>query len=148
MKLENQNFLDFQSILSEKGISRTQFRTELLMLFYSSNKSLSVDDILKYFNNSINKVTIYRSLESFENKGVIHKVPDNNNRRKYSLCKENECNADSHKHNHGHFICYSCHQTFCLEEIKSPEIISMKGFHVQELKLTAEGYCQDCHKHE
>ncbi len=140
------NFENAKLILSENGISRTEFRTELLNLFYSSKMSLSVEDILNHFDNSINKVTVYRSLESFENKGLIHKVPDSNNLKRYSLCKEDECNASSHKHNHGHFICYSCNQTFCLEEMKTPDIICMKGFYIQELKLTAEGYCQDCYK--
>ena len=146
MKIKNKKFLDAQSILFDNGISRTQFRTELLSFFYSSKTSLSVEDILKYFDNSINKVTVYRSLESFENKGLIHQVPCKNNLKRYSLCRENECNASAHSHNHGHFICYACNQTFCLEGIKSPEVISMKGFYVQELKLTAEGYCQDCYK--
>ena len=146
MKLKSKTLLDHQSIFSQNGISCTQFRTELLNLFHSSSKSLSVNDIMNYFDNSINKVTVYRSLDSFENKGLIHKVPDANNLKRYSLCRENECHANAHNHNHGHFICYSCNQTFCLEEIKSPEITSMKGFYVQELKLTAEGYCKDCYK--
>ena len=146
MELKNKRPVDVQSVLSENGISRTEFRIDLLNLFYSSSISLSVEDILKYFNNSINKATVYRSLESFERKGLIHKVPDANNLKRFSLCKENECNANSHNHNHGHFICYSCNQTFCLEQFKAPEIICMEGFHIQELKLTAEGYCQDCYK--
>ena len=146
MEFKKKNFADAQSILSANGISRTEFRTELLNFFYSSSKSLSVDDILNHFDNSINKVTIYRSLESFEKKGLIHKVPAVNHVKKYSLCKENECDSSSHNHNHGHFICYSCTQTFCLEEMKSPDIISPKGFYIQELKLTAEGYCEDCYK--
>ena len=146
MKLNKKNLLDTQSILSKNGISRTEFRTELLNIFYSSNISLSIEDILKHFDYSINKVTVYRSLDSFENKGLIHKVPDANNLKRYSLCRENECHANSHNHNHGHFICYSCNQTFCLEEIKSPEITCMKGFYIKEFKLTAEGYCKDCYK--
>tara|TARA_B100001758_G_scaffold50625_1_gene41138 strand:+ start:24481 stop:24924 length:444 start_codon:yes stop_codon:yes gene_type:complete len=145
MKEKNNNAIDAQSILSKNGISRTQFRTELLNFFYSSNKSLSVDDILKYFDNSINRVTVYRSLESFESKGLIHRVPDYNNLKRYSLCRENECSSTLHNHNHGHFICYSCNQTFCLEEIKSPDITRLKGFYIQELKLTVEGYCKDCY---
>ena len=146
MKSITNNHLDFGSILSEKGISRTNFRTNLVNYFYSSKKSLSVDDILKYFNNSINKVTVYRSLVSFENNGLIHKVPDANNHIRYSLCRREECSSSSHNHNHGHFICYTCNQTFCLDGVKYPEIITMKGFHVKEFKLTAEGYCKECYK--
>ena len=146
MQIKNSTPLDAKSILSKNGISRTQFRTELLNLFHSSNTSFSVDDILNYFDNSINKVTAYRSLECFESRGLIHQVPDKNNLKRYALCRENECNANSHNHDHGHFICYSCNQTFCLDEMKSPDLTSMKGFYVQELKLTVEGYCQDCYK--
>ena len=147
MKYKNKNLLFIKSTLSEHGLSRTNFRTELLDLFYSSdNISLSVDDILKHFNNSIDKVTVYRSLKSFENKGLIHIVPDANNLKRYSLCRENTCNTISHDHNHGHFICYSCNQTFCLDEFKVPKPEFIKGFHIEQLKLTAEGYCQDCNK--
>ena len=136
--------LDYKAILNKNGISRTWFRIELLNLFYTSKKSLSIEDVLKHFDNSINKVTVYRSLESFENKGLVHKVPDHNNVKRYSLCKEEECSLSIHNHNHGHFICYACNQTFCLEDVKKPEFRNMKGFYVKEFKLIFEGYCQDC----
>ena len=106
MKLKNKTLLYHQSILSQNGISCPQFKNELFNLFHSSSKSLSVNDIVNYFDNSINKVTVYRSLDSFENKGLIHKVPDANNLKRYSLCRENECHVNSH--NHKHFICYYC----------------------------------------
>ena len=137
---------DPKLILSKNHINRTKFRTDLLNLFYTSSKSLSVEDIMSFFSKSINKATVYRSLDSFENKGLIHRVPDSNNCKRYSLCKDNECSATSHNHNHGHFICYSCNQTFCLEDIESPEIPSIKGFNIKELKLTFEGYCISCTK--
>ncbi len=137
------NNLDLRSILSDKGISRTNFRSKLVYLFYSSNRSLSVEEILNYFKNSVNKVTVYRSLESFENKGLIHKVPDIKNLMRYSLCKD-ECSANSHNHNHGHFICYECNDTFCLDSIKIPEITTLKNFVIKDLKLTMEGYCKNC----
>ncbi len=146
MSLKNKASIVSKSILSKNGISRTRFRTDLLNLFYTTKVSLSIDDILKHFHNSINKVTVYRSLESFEKKGLIHKVPDSNNLKRYSLCNEEECSKSAHNHNHGHFICYSCNQTFCIEDIKSPDITSLKGFYVKELKLTLEGYCRDCTK--
>ena len=136
--------IDIKCILSNNGISRTKFRIDLLKLFYSSKKSLSIENIFHFFSKSINKVTIYRALESFENKGLIHKVPDYNNLKRYSLCKIKECVSGFHKHNHGHFICYSCDQTFCVEDVKSPDITNLKGFDVQELKLTLEGYCSSC----
>ncbi len=138
--------IDCRLILSQHGINKTIFRTELLNLFYTSKKSFSAEGILENFSNSVNKVTIYRALEHFENKGLIHKVPDKDGHKKYALCRNNECNSDSHNHNHGHFICFNCNQTFCLDQKQLPKLVCLKGFYVKDLTLTAEGYCKDCYK--
>ena len=143
MKLISKNNVDTKLILSKHGISRTKFRSDLLSLFYIE-RSLTVEGILQYFKNTIDKVTVYRSLESFETRGLIHKVPDSKNLKRYSLCVEQECSIDSHNHNHGHFICHTCNQTFCMQDVNLP-IITSKDFYIQELKLIAEGYCQDCY---
>lgn len=138
--------IDSKLTLSKHGISKTKFRVDLLNLFYKSQKSFSVEGIVKYFSSTINKVTIYRALDDFETKGLIHKVPDNNGLKKYALCRHNKCNALSHNHNHGHFLCFTCNQTFCIDELILPEFTSLNGFHIQELKVIAEGYCQDCYQ--
>ncbi|MGC6428276.1 MAG: Fur family transcriptional regulator [Flavobacteriales bacterium] len=134
---------DVKKILSKSGLNKTKFRVNLLAFFYSSKKSLSIEEILQNFNHSVDRVTVYRCLESFEKKGLIHSVPDNNNLKRYSVCMEN-CNTNAHHHNHGHFICYSCDQTFCLDNVKTPEITSIDGFMIKEISLTAEGFCQNC----
>ena len=138
--------IDCELILSQHGISKTVFRTELLSLFYKSEKSFSVEGVLESFSNTVNKVTVYRALEHFEKKGLIHQVPDKYGCKKYALCRHNECSSDSHNHNHGHFICFSCNQTFCLDQKKMPELTCLRGFYVEDLTLTAEGYCKDCYK--
>jgi Fur family ferric uptake transcriptional regulator len=116
----------------------------LLNLFYDK-ESLTVKEVMNKFSNLINKVTIYRALVSFEEKGLIHKVPSSNNIIRYSLCNSDECSASLHKHNHGHFICNNCNQTFCLENYKSPDINPVDGFYINSLNLILEGYCKDCH---
>lgn len=136
--------IDFGDLLTNHGLSKTMFRMELLKLFYETKNSLTVDEVVKSLSSSINKVTIYRALESFEKRGLTHRVPDKNKLSRYSLCRE-ECTAVSHVHNHGHFICESCDQTFCLDDVKSPDITDVKGFYVKKLKVILEGYCQKCY---
>jgi len=136
--------MDYKTILSQNGLSQTKFRSDLLNLFYTSKKSLLVQDILNHFKNSIDKVTVYRSLDSFEKKGLIHNVPDKRNLKRYALCNHEECSSTSHNDNHGHFVCFACEQTFCLDQIKSPDLSHLKGYYIQNLKLTLEGYCNDC----
>lgn len=133
-------------ILSRHGISKTTFRTKLLNLFYTSKKSFSVEGVLECFSNSVNRATIYRALEDFETKGLIHKVPDKDGYKKYALCRQSECDSNSHNHNHGHFICFSCNQTFCLDQKTIPQLSCLKGFYVEDISLTVEGYCKDCYK--
>ena len=135
---------NYKEILSKLGISKTEFRIDLLTLFFNCKASLTTHDIFNKFNKKINKVTIYRALKSFEKKGLIHQVPDKNNLKKYSLCNLDSCSPESHNHQHGHFICYSCSQTFCLESIKSPDLTTLKDYDVKELKLIIEGYCKEC----
>lgn len=72
------------------GLKKTSFRKELLIFFQSSTSSLTVKKIIKKFASSVDKVSIYRALNSFEKSGLIHKVPDKNNLLRYSLCSS-EC---------------------------------------------------------
>jgi Fur family transcriptional regulator, ferric uptake regulator len=144
MNMKNDDNLDFALILANHGISKTKFRIYLLNLFYDK-QSLTVKEIINKSSNLINKVTIYRALVSFEEKGLIHKVPGSNNVIRYSLCNVDECSSNLHNHNHGHFICNNCNKTFCLEDYKSPDINPIDGFYINSLNLILEGYCKDCY---
>ena len=135
--------IDYGAILSKHGLSKTSFRMELLALFYSSNKSLSVDDVIHNSSNDINKVTVYRALEHFKETGLIHNVPGKNNLKRFSLCKE-ECTPHQHTHNHGHFICIECDQTYCLENMQMPKLAPLENFTIQQYQLTLEGVCKYC----
>ena len=133
-----------KEILSRFGINKTQFRIDLLSLFFDCKSSLTIHKIFERFNKKTNKVTIYRALKSFEQKGLIHQVPDKNNLKKYSLCNLDSCSPDSHNHQHGHFICYSCDQTFCLDDSIIKILKTSSGHIVKNYNLILEGYCTDC----
>ena len=90
-----------EEIFSKYGLKKTTFRIELYLLFYNSKKSLSVKHITNEFSSSIDKVSIYRALNSFERSGLIHKVPDKDNLLRYSLC-QSECSPNAHSHDHAH----------------------------------------------
>ena len=94
------------------GLKKTSFRKELLIFFQSSSSSLTVKKIIKKFASSVDKVSIYRALNSFEKSGLIHKVPDKNNLLRYSLCSS-ECGPGKHSHDHAHLLCSICDETFC-----------------------------------
>ena len=140
--IEKEN-IDFGKVLSKHKLNNTFFRRQLIELFYDTKHSLSVDDILNFLNYSINTVSVYRALDSFEKNGLIHKVPDKKNVIKYALCR-NGCNTEKHMHNHPHLLCSNCKETFCLHDYKIPKLNNYKGFEIKNFNIIMEGYCIDC----
>ena len=125
------------------GLKKTSFRKELLIFFQSSSSSLTVKKIIKKFASSVDKVSIYRALNSFEKSGLIHKVPDKNNLLRYSLCSS-ECEPGKHSHDHAHLLCSICDETFCLDDFFLPNIKSHNGYVINNYKIILEGSCLSC----
>ena len=116
------------------------------LLFYGTmgvGKTTLIKEISKQFSSSTDKASIYRALDSFEKSGLIHQVPDKNNLLRYSLCKS-ECKPNHHAHDHAHFLCSVCEETFCLDDFKFPTAKSHNGFLINELKIIMEGTCVSC----
>ena len=125
------------------GLKKTSFRKELLIFFQSSTSSLTVKKIIKKFASSVDKVSIYRALNSFEKSGLIHKVPDKKNLLRYSLCSS-ECGPGKHSHDHAHLLCSICDETFCLDDFLLPNIKSHNGYVINNYKIILEGSCLSC----
>ena len=125
------------------GLKKTSFRKELLIFFQSSSSSLTVKKIIKKFASSVDKVSIYRALNSFEKSGLIHKVPDKNNLLRYSLCSS-ECGPAKHSHDHAHLLCSICDETFCLDDFLLPNIKTHNGYVINNYKIILEGSCLSC----
>lgn len=134
---------DLDSVLRKHGLRKTAFRKELLTLFNDAYASLTAEEIKRKVGSTNDKVTIYRALEAFRESGLIHRVPDKNNLTRYALC-HSKCALNEHVHNHAHFMCNSCNETFCIEGIEIPEINDSKGFKIKKSRLTLEGDCPDC----
>lgn len=134
---------DLDAILKNHGLRKTTFRKELLSFFYDSNSSLTADEIKCRVGNATDKVTIYRALDAFEKSGLIHRVPDISNLTRYAIC-HTECSSEKHVHNHAHFICNECNETFCIDDIQMPTVEATKGFLIKSSKLILEGSCPEC----
>lgn len=91
---------------------------------------------------SCDRITLYRTLKTFEKKGLIHSIEDRKVIR-YALCSE-DCSEERHADAHVHFYCTSCGKTICLPKVKIPEISLPEGFHPGELNLVAKGRCNQC----
>ena len=130
-------------ILRRNSLSVTESRKKILNLFLNVQGALAHGDIERKAGEKFDRVTVYRTLQTFVEKGIIHTIPTTDNSVRYALCKDN-CTEGHHHDNHVHFICLQCGATLCLEDIVVPEIKMRKGFSVNEIEVVVKGICLDC----
>ncbi|MCC9137113.1 Fur family transcriptional regulator [Pontibacter silvestris] len=132
-----------QELLSEYGLRKTGCRLDVLELFLANQYALAHSDIERMFGDRYDRVTIYRTLHSFEEKGLLHSINDVSGAIKYALCQE-ACSQHQHHDNHIHFNCTTCGQTFCLNEVLIPHLALPIGYQVNALHFSAQGVCKAC----
>ena len=133
-----------ENTLKAHHIRPTANRRAVLGIFQHLNYALSHSDIEREIGSSCDRVTIYRTLETFEVNGLIHKVADDSAITKYALCQPEDCNPHQHNDQHLHFQCSLCGHTYCLPLVKVPDIHLPQGYRLNTLSMVAEGLCNRC----
>ena len=134
---------EVKDILKQNRLSVTGSRLRILEFFLANGNALSHADIEKNAEASFDRVTVYRTLQTFVEKGIIHLIPTTDNSVKYALCK-NDCAAGHHHDNHVHFICDECSKTICLDDVNIPIVKLPKGFTPQHAEMVVTGICGEC----
>lgn len=130
-------------ILKRNQLSITESRRKILNLFRETNGALAHADIETKTGENFDRVTIYRTLQTFVEKGIIHTIPTVDNSVLYALCKD-QCTEGHHNDNHVHFICDDCGTAYCLENIITPEIKLPTGFKQLQTDVLVSGVCNKC----
>ena len=95
-----------KDILTSYNLRNTGCRRDVLNYFLSRNSALSQGD-LEVELTQYDRVTLYRTLNSFLDSGLIHKIPNSQGAATYGLSKENQ-SPERYSHNHIHFKCNAC----------------------------------------
>ena len=130
-------------ILKRNQLSVTESRRKILELFRLTNGALAHADIETKTGEHFDRVTIYRTLQTFVEKGIIHTIPTVDNSVLYALCKD-QCSEGHHHDNHVHFICDDCGTAYCLENISIPEVKLPAGFKQVQTDVLVSGVCDKC----
>jgi Fur family ferric uptake transcriptional regulator len=134
---------EIADILKRNQLSVTASRKKILELFLAHNGALAHGDIEKKTGEKFDRVTVYRTLHSFLEKGIIHTIPTADNSIRYALCKDN-CSEGHHHDNHIHFLCTDCGTTICLDNVNIPDVKLPSGFQQQQVEVVVSGVCKDC----
>ncbi|UKN03678.1 transcriptional repressor [Paracrocinitomix mangrovi] len=127
-------------LLKSKKLRVTDFRLAVLKVFMDSKAAISLSQIEKALGD-FDRITLYRTLKSFKAKGLIHEI-SLGEEKKLALCEE-DCHEKAHHHEHVHFQCNNCHEVYCVDVPKIPDI-SLKGFKVDRVEMQVFGICSSC----
>ena len=134
---------DIKEILKRSQLSVTASREKILHLFLEQTGALAHGDIEKRAGEKFDRVTVYRTLQTFVEKGIIHTIPTADNSIRYALCKD-DCAEGHHHDQHIHFVCNNCKNTYCIDDIVTPEIKLPKGYSSEHIEVVVEGVCKNC----
>jgi Fur family ferric uptake transcriptional regulator len=143
MNFKNGIFMQVDEILKTNQLSITDSRKKILGLFLGSEGALAHADIEKNAGEKFDRVTVYRTLQVFVDKGIIHTIPTPDNSIKYALCKD-DCSEGHHHDHHVHFQCRQCGNTYCLDDVTTPEVKLPKGYAAEQIEVVINGVCKNC----
>lgn len=142
MVLTKDNEGAVNDILRRKNLSITEGRKKILSLFLASADALTHGDIERKAGEKFDRVTVYRTLQTFVEKGIVHTIPTADNMVLYALCKD--CTEGHHHDDHVHFVCTNCGSTICLDDVVSPRIDLPEGYEAQSVQVVINGICKNC----
>jgi len=134
--------LKIADILRRKTLSVTDSRKKILSIFLQSPDALTHSDIERKAGEKFDRVTVYRTLQTFVEKGIIHTIPTIDNSILYALCKD--CAEGHHHDDHVHFVCTHCQVTTCLDDVVSPQIQLPEGYQATSVQVVIRGRCKNC----
>ncbi|QNK61764.1 transcriptional repressor [Pedobacter sp. PAMC26386] len=134
--------IDPTHILKEHSLKHTKQRVRVLEEIALDTVAISQPELEKKLGKEIDRVTLYRILNIYEDKGILHRIMDMNGTANYAICSS-ACSEDHHHDEHIHFNCTNCHKIYCLDVVV-PHSTMPKGFTAKTVSTTAYGICEKC----
>ena len=133
-----------EDILKNSALSVTASRKRILEIFLDADNALAHQDIETKCADQYDRVTIYRTLQTFLEKGIIHNIPSTDNMVRYALCNDVCITTGHHHDNHVHFRCDTCGKTVCLDDVNIPPVNLPGGYTMKEINMVVNGICKSC----
>ncbi|MGB0839621.1 MAG: Fur family transcriptional regulator [Chitinophagales bacterium] len=129
-------------ILKKNGLRQTNCRREVIKMFLLHDYAIAHLDLEQELEQ-FDRVTLYRTLNTFLTKGIVHKVPDGTGVTRYALCKDS-CTEHQHDDDHIHFKCVRCDNIQCIKSVTIPTVQLPTGFTFLSANFLIQGICQSC----
>ncbi|HEY5268588.1 MAG TPA: Fur family transcriptional regulator [Candidatus Saccharimonadales bacterium] len=129
----------FKRMLKENALSMT---TPRLLIFNLLNNQipLTINEIIIKVGETIDRVSVYRTINAFENIGIVQRV---NLGWKYKIEL-----SDMFQDHHHHLICLKCSKITPIHdqalESYLLNVASLADFQTKNHQIEIQGYCKDC----
>ena len=137
------NTPSIQNLLDAAGLKKTDSRLGLLELLARTKKPMSAKDIAsKLSKKEVDKVTVYRMLDTMTKKGIVRRVETGEREAQYEI-------LDTHEDHH-HIICLECKKVVDFTGCDSDVLISKALKQVKEFSTVTHhsfdlfGVCNAC----
>ena len=120
-------------------------RLGVLSILEVAAAPLDVVDVLKQLPEQTEPVTVYRTLNTFIDKKIVHRVRGEDRSWRYAL-GERKATAD---HQHAHFVCDECGTVECVDDVKIPAKVLAAadpgpGYQISYPEVLLHGTCPKC----
>ena len=132
-------------ILKKNTLKRTPVRVGVLAILGGAAAPLDVVDILKRLPALTEPVTVYRTLNTFIEKKLIHRVRGEDRSWRYALGDR----KSTAEHQHAHFVCDGCGKVECVDDVKIPPKVLAAvepgpGYQINYPEVLLHGTCPKC----
>jgi Fur family transcriptional regulator, ferric uptake regulator len=128
------------TIFSNLDIRSTPLREEIITLFLNNQGiAFSEAEINSMFGQPFDRVTVYRTIKTFLDKLIIHKVICEDGVLRYAMTEQPQ-----NKSHHAHFQCTECGKVSCLKDKGVGRINLPSGYKTNELYMLIKGVCPQC----
>ena len=123
----------------------TPVRRAVLSILGKSPFALSGAEIEVQLPVPSDRITLYRTLRTFEEKGLVHRVVDHSDTVRYAASGGVAAGLSSAASApHVHFKCMACLRIYCLPQVPVP-VLHLPGYHHAERgDYLVSGVCERC----
>jgi Fur family ferric uptake transcriptional regulator len=137
--MSSQATTTFKRILQDSDYSFTKPRRVVLELLLNAD-ALSTSEIIDRLDEKIDRASIYRTLNLFEELAIIQRI-NYGWKHKFEL-------SDKFRDHHHHLICLNCGSFTSINETEIEKFLDLsakdQGFIPKTHQVEVQGYCKNC----
>lgn len=117
-------------------------RLRVLNVLEQKRAAVSLSDLEENLPKS-DRTTLYRTLKTFREHGLVHQINDESGSAKFALCSD-DCTCTYPDDTHVHFYCNGCDETYCFPHLSVPEVDLPENFQAVSGNFVINGLCPSC----